>query len=76
MIPPKRFDIFPPDCGVLRRGLDAFGFFFKYIQQVQYILRVSSQRVYPSIFMLPRTLEHSARDQTIGWPRKTTVPSR
>ena len=29
MIPPKRFDISPPDWGMLR-GLDAFIFFFKY----------------------------------------------
>ena len=28
MIPPKRFDIFPPDWGILD-GLDAFRFFFK-----------------------------------------------
>ena len=28
MIPPKRFDIFPPDWGMLRRS-DAFIFFFK-----------------------------------------------
>ena len=30
MIPPKRFDIFPPDWGMLRRSTeDAFRFFFK-----------------------------------------------
>ena len=29
MILPKRFDIFPPDWGMLRRGLDAFRFFFE-----------------------------------------------
>ena len=29
MIPPKRFDIFPPDWGMLRRYLDAFRFFIK-----------------------------------------------
>ena len=31
MIPPKRFDIFPADWGVLRRSrqIDAFIFFFK-----------------------------------------------
>ena len=26
---PKRFDIFPPDWGMLRRSLDAFRFFFE-----------------------------------------------
>ena len=30
MIPPKRFDIFPPDWGMLRRSIDAFRFFFTY----------------------------------------------
>ena len=30
MIPPKRFDIFPPDWGMLRRS-DAFRFFFKHM---------------------------------------------
>ena len=29
MIPPKRFDIFPPDCGGCSEGLDASRFFFK-----------------------------------------------
>ena len=29
MVPPKRFDIFPSDWGMLRRGLDAFRVFFK-----------------------------------------------
>ena len=24
MIPPRRFDIFPPDWGMLRRSIDAF----------------------------------------------------
>ena len=28
MIPPKRFDICPPDWGMLRKCLDAFRFFF------------------------------------------------
>ena len=29
MTPPKRFDIFPPDWGMLRRSIDAFRFFSK-----------------------------------------------
>ena len=29
MILPKRFDIFLPDWGMLRKGLDAFRLFFK-----------------------------------------------
>ena len=29
MIPPKRFDISPPDWEILKNGLDAFKFFFK-----------------------------------------------
>ena len=29
MIPPKRFDIFPPDWGICSEGLDVFRFFFK-----------------------------------------------
>ena len=29
MIPPKRFDIFPPDLGMLRRSLGAFCFSLK-----------------------------------------------
>ena len=29
MVPPKRFDIFSPDWGMLRRSIDAFRFFFE-----------------------------------------------
>ena len=32
MIPPKRFDIFPPLTEGCSEGLDAFRFFFKYLR--------------------------------------------
>ena len=40
MIPPKLFDIFPPDWGMLRRSpADAFRFFFKNIHSLL-VLRI------------------------------------
>ena len=47
LIPPKRFDIFPPDWGMLRKGLGAFRFFFK--QQ----LAISLVRPYKINALLP-----------------------
>ena len=39
IIPPKRLDIFPPDWGMLRKGLDAFIVFFKQLPRVRlYVL--------------------------------------
>ena len=39
MIPSKRFGIFPPDWGMLRRSIDTFRFFFKHCSHEFVVLR-------------------------------------
>ena len=45
MIPPKRFDIFPPDWGMLRRSIGAFRCFFKIFIVHTILFRVLQDKI-------------------------------
>ena len=44
MIPPKRFDLFPPLAGGCSEGLDAFRFFFKYFYLIHQAVTFSRSK--------------------------------